>query len=47
MQAPSLGWEEPVEEGVATRSGILVWEIPGTEQPGGLRSIGSHRVRHD
>ena len=34
MQVPSLGWEEPLEEGVATHSGILVWEIPQTEQPG-------------
>ena len=41
MQVPSLGWEDPLEEGMATHSGILVWEIPWTEQPGGLTV---HRV---
>ena len=33
---PSLGWEDPLEEGMATHSGILAWEIPWTEEPGGL-----------
>ena len=47
MQVPSLGWENPLEEGMATHSGILVWEMPQTEQPGGLQSIRSHRVGHD
>ena len=43
----SLGQEDPLEEGMATRSGILAWRIPWTEQPGWLQSIGSHRVRHN
>ena len=37
----SLGWEDALEEGVATHSGILAWRIPGTEEPGGLQSMGS------
>ena len=40
----SLAWEDPLEEGVATHSSILAWEIPWTEEPGGLQSIGSQRV---
>ena len=44
---PSLGWEDPLEEGRATRSSILAWRLPWTEEPGGLQSIGSHRVGHD
>ena len=40
-QAGSLGWEDPLEEGTATQSSILAWRIPCTEEPGGLRSIGS------
>ena len=32
---------------MATHSSILAWRIPGTEEPGGLPSVGSHRVRHD
>ena len=43
----SLGWEDPLEEGMATHSSILAWEIPGTEEPGGLQSMGSQRVGHD
>ena len=43
----SLGWEDPLEEGMATDSRILVWRIPWTEEPGGLQSMGSQRVRHD
>ena len=43
----SLGWEEPLEEGMATHSGILAWRIPWTEEPGGLKSIGLQRVRGD
>ena len=43
----SLGWEEPLEEGMATHSRILAWRIPWTEEPGGLQSIGSHRLGHD
>ena len=39
-QVPSLGWEDPLEEGMATHSSILAWRIPWTEEPGGLRSMG-------
>ena len=42
-----LGWEDPLEEGMATHSSILAWRIPQTEEPGGLQPIGSQRVRHD
>ena len=42
-----LVWEDPLEEGMAFHSGILAWRIPWTEEPGGLQSIGSHRVGHD
>ena len=38
------GSEDALEEGMATRSGILAWRIPWTEEPGGLQSMGSHRV---
>ena len=41
------GWEDPLKEGMATHSSILAWRIPQTEEPVGLHSIGSHRVRHD
>ena len=44
---PSLGWEDPLEKEMATHSGILAWKIPRTEEPGGLQSMGSQRVRHD
>ena len=37
----------PLEEGMATHSSILAWKIPWTEEPGGLQSMGSIRVRHD
>ena len=40
----SLGQEDPLEEGTATHSRILVWRIPWTEQPGGLQSLGLQRV---
>ena len=43
----SLGQEEPLEKEMATHSSILAWEIPWTEEPGGLQSIGSQRVRHN
>ena len=43
---PSLGWEDRLEEGIATHSSILVWRSPWTEEPGGLWSLGSQRVRH-
>ena len=41
MQVRSPGWEDPLEEEVATHSSILAWEISGTEEPGGLQSTGS------
>ena len=43
----SLGWEDPLEEGMATHSSILAWRIPWTEEPAGLKSMRSQRVRHD
>ena len=46
-QVQSLCWEDPLEEGMATYSSILAWEIPWTEEPGGLQSMGSQRVRHN
>ena len=42
-----LGREDLLEEEMANHSSILVWEIPWTEEPGGLQSMGSHRVGHD
>ena len=47
MQVQSLGQEDPLEEVMATHSSILAWEIPWTEEPGGLQSVGSQRVGHD
>ena len=44
MQVRSLGLEDPLEEEMATHSSILAWEIPWTEEPGGLESIGHKRV---
>ena len=41
----SLGWEDPLDKGMATYSRILVWRIPWTEKSGGLQSIGLQRVR--
>ena len=41
------GWEDPLEEDMATQSNILAWRIPWTEQPGELQFIGSQRVRHN
>ena len=43
----SLDWEDSLEEGMATHSSILAWRVPRTEEPGGLQSMGSQRVRHD
>ena len=43
----SLGWEDPLEKGMATHSNILAWRIPRTEGTGELQSMGSQRVRHD
>ena len=47
MKVRSLGWEDPLEEGMATHSSILAWRIPWTEKPGGLQSMGSQRVGHN
>ena len=47
MQVPSLGWEDPLEKEMATHSSVPVWEIPWTEEPSRLQSMGSQRVRHD
>ena len=41
------GWEDPLEKGMATHSSTLAWLSPWTEEPGGLQSLGSQRVRHD
>ena len=43
----SLGWEDPLEEEMATHSSTLAWRIPWTEEPSGLQSMGSPRVGHD
>ena len=43
----SLGWEDPQEKGMITYSSILAWEIPWTEEPGGLQSMESPRVGHN
>ena len=47
MQVRSLGWEDPLEEGMAIYSSIHAWRIPWTEEPGRLQSIGSHTGGHD
>ena len=47
MRVWTLGWEDPLEGGMATRSSILAWRIPRTEEPGGLQCTGSRRVRPD
>ena len=46
-QVRSLGQEDSLEEGMATHSSILAWEISWAEEPGGLRSMGSQRVGRD
>ena len=43
----ALGQEDPLEKGMATHSRVLAWRTPWTEEPGGLQSTGSQRVRHD
>ena len=43
---PELG-RSPLEEGMATHSSVLAWRIPRSQEPGGLQSMGSQRVRHD
>ena len=46
-QVLSLGWEDPLEEGMATHSSVLAWRIPWTEETSGLQSMGSQRVGHN
>ena len=46
MQVQSLSQEDPLEKEIATHSSILAWEIPWTEEPGGLQSMGSQRAGH-
>ena len=46
-QVRSLAWEDPQEKAMATHSSILAWEIPWTEEPGGLQSVKSQSVRYD
>ena len=43
----SLGWEDPLEERMETHPSILAWKVPGTEEPGGLESMGLQRVTQD
>ena len=43
----SLSWGDPVEKEIATHSNIIAWEIPGTEEPARLQSMGPQKVRHD
>ena len=45
MWVQSMGWEDTLDEGMATHSNLLAWEIPWTEEPGGLQSMGSQRVK--
>ena len=47
MRVQSLGREDPLEYEMATHSSVLAWEIPWMEDPSGLQSMGSQRVRHD
>ena len=47
IKVQSLDWEDPLEKGMATRSSILAWRIPWTEEPSRLQSMVSLRVRHD
>ena len=42
---PSLGWEDPLEEDMAIHSSIHAWELPWTEEPGWLQSIGLQKSR--
>ena len=47
MWVQSLGWEDPLEEGMTTHFSILTWKIPQTEEPGRLQSIGLQRIMHN
>ena len=42
-----LDWKDPLEKGMATHSIILTWRIAWIEEPGGLQSMGTQRIRHD
>ena len=46
-QLQSLGWEDSLGKGMAMHSSILAWRIPWTKEPGGLKSTGLHRFRHN
>ena len=46
-QLQPLGWEDPLEKGMATHCSILAWRIPWKEDPGGLLPRGSQRIRHN
>ena len=46
-QVQSLGWEDPLEKEMTMHSSILAWEIPWTEEPGWLQSMGLQRAGHD
>ena len=46
MWVQSLAWEDPLEKEMATYSSILAWEIPRIEEPCGLQSMGSQKVKH-
>ena len=45
--AQSLGWDDPLEKGMATHSSTLAWRIPWTEEPSRLQSMGSQRIRYN
>ena len=47
MRVQPPAWEDPLEKEMATHSSIFAWEIPWTEEPGGLQSMGSQRGGHD
>ena len=47
MWVGSLNWDDPLKKEMATHSSVLAWRIPGTGEPGGLLSMGSHRIGHD
>ena len=47
IQVQCLGWEDPPKKEMVTHSSILAWEIPWTEEPGRLQSMGLQRVRHN
>ena len=47
MWVQSLGWDDPLEKGMATHFSILAWRIPWTEEPGRLQSMGPQRFGHN